>query len=157
MNEWLDEEVAELDQAKKDKAAEKKKLKLRQQQTQVLWKNLKHVLRDAVQQINATPKLRKLTGGLSCGRDYGNKVKIKKTASPAIVLSMTCEPTSLSLHYVLLTNIKAKSGQPSFHTLYVSLDEHGQPCFQFLREDKSFNVEQAARHILRPFLHPEEL
>jgi len=157
MNEWLDEEIAELDQAKQDKAAEKKTLKLRQQQTQVLWKNLKHVLRDAVQQINATPKLRKLTGGLSFGRDDGNKIKLKKSASPAIILSMTCESTSLSLHYVLLTNIKAKSGQPSLDTLYVSLDEHGQPFFQYLREDKTFNVEQAARHILRPFLHPELL
>ena len=81
----------------------------------------------------------------------------KLTPLPAIVLTISRDATSVSLHYLLLTNIKAKSGQPSFHTLYAALDEAGEPSFKNLREDTTLSVEQAAHHVLRPFLHPELL
>jgi hypothetical protein len=157
MNEWLDEELKDLERAKQDKAAKDSRLKLRQQQTQVLWKDLIPVLKDAIEKINTRPEFRKLTGGLAFSGGSDREMEIRKVASPAIILTIKCEPTSLSLHYVLLKHFKAESGLPSFRSLHVELDDDGEPYLKDLKEDKPFDLEEAAHHILRPFLRPELL
>ena len=159
MNKWLDEELAELKQAKKDKAAKAARSKLLEQHTKALWKELKTLLEDAVKKISVTPELRKMTGRLMYESGSADKIEIKKPGSPAIVLTLTRKPESIYAHYVWLKSIRSKSGSPSWKTLYVALDEDGRPFFKDLSkglgEDGSLTLEEATRQILRPFLHPE--
>lgn len=66
MNEWLDEELEELDRKKKNKAEKDNRSDLLQRQTEILWKTLKPILKDAVAKMNVDgTEFRKLTGGLA--------------------------------------------------------------------------------------------
>ena len=159
MNKWLNDELAELKQKKIDKAENDRRLDLLQQQTEVLWRNLKPILKDAVVQMNADgSEFRKLTGGLSWA-DEDKKIVIGKTTSlPAINLEVSCGPTSISWEYIVnKTDLKAKSGDRRGHvTKYVELKSNGQPSFN-QKEEASLEVEieQAVRQMLRPLIHAE--
>src|SRR5687768_5350162 len=64
MNEWLYEELAGLQQSKQDQTTKDERLRLLQQQTAVIWNDLRPVLQDAVQKMNEMSEFRKLTGGI---------------------------------------------------------------------------------------------
>jgi hypothetical protein len=157
MNEWLDDELAEIEEEERNEAKQNDRLALTRQQMAVLWDELRMVLRDAVSKMNADDsKFRKLTGGLSF-QDGNEKIIIRKTAGfPPIEFEATRAPLSVSWLYSVGKTVNDKSGTPKGHaTLKVDLDDKGHPFFQ--RDGKEVSTEQVAREILRPLVRPAQL
>lgn len=156
MNEWLYDELAQLEQAKQGQTTNDNRLTLLQQQTAVLWNDLTPVLQDAVEKLNTMSEFRKLTGGLSHATGL-DRVEIKKHATlPALELAVGRTPMSISLEYTVFKSPRGPAGKPKRETLEVDLDEGGQ---RFLKTDEGtvLTIDEAVRRMLRPFLHPELL
>lgn len=155
MNEWLYDELAELEQTKQDQTAKDKRRALLQQQTAVIWNDLKPVLQDAVQKMNETSQFRKLTGGIVHAPGV-DRVEIRKqTTLPAVELVIAQTPVAISLEYTCFKSPRGH-GTPKRQTLQVDLDDDGRPFFKN-DEGKALTIEEATRQIMRPFLHPELL
>ena len=157
MNEWLTEELAEVQRKKADKQAKQERADLIQEQTKVLWNNLKPVLKDAVDQMNAEgSEFRKMIGGLGLS-DSDNIVTIRKISKPpSVELQVSRNPNSVSWLYKVVERINATTTKERGHTtLQVELDDDRRPYLQ--QGDTPVELEDAVRQILRPFIHPELL
>lgn len=159
MSDWLDDELAEIEQEKQEEKANTERLTLLQKQTDVLWEHLKTELARSVDRINEPDsQFRKMTGGvnISAIKD-ANKVEIRRPyAMPKIQLEVSREPVAVSWHYIVSRDAKDTDGRSRGHaTLHGSVDKKGLPVFK--QGTTELTIADAARQILRPILRPELL
>jgi hypothetical protein len=157
MNEWINDEIAQLDQAKEDQKARENRLELIRQHTTRLWSDLKLLIQDAAEQVNGSEKLRKHTGGLACQAEHTQKIEVNKAASyPAIYLIVQPGPNSIDIHRKIVINGANRRSREQKEKLDVDLDENGHPFFRN-KAGEALLPEQAVHYIFRPFFHPELL
>jgi hypothetical protein len=156
MNDWVFQELRELEQTKQDDTAKSNRLNLLQQQTIAIWGDLKPVLEDAVEKLNTIPEFKKMTGGIvyAPGED---RIEIRKRATvPSVELAISRAATSISLAYSRFNSPRGPERKAKPHALNVDLDENGRPLLKN-EQGEVVTLEQAAHQIMRPFLHPELL
>lgn len=156
MNEWLDEELAQLEQEKQDESVKQIRLELIQQHTGRVFESLKLSIQDAAEQMNQRPEFRQRTGGLTCKHGYVDRIEVTKDTYPAIYLTVKRGPTSIDIHRTIVTNGENRKSREQRESMEVELDETRHP---FLRDQAgtSLTLDDAVRFIFRPFLYPDLL
>jgi hypothetical protein len=154
MNEWLNDELQELEQEKQAESAKHNTQELIQRQTGRVWENVKAAIQDAAEQMNQIPEFRKRIGGLTCQHAYVDRIEVTKDTYPAIYLTVKRGPMSIDIQRKIVTNGESRRTREQSESLDVALDEKGHP---FLRdkEGSPLTIDEAVRYIFRPFLHPE--
>jgi len=156
MNEWLYEEVAELERADRERKAGDARLNLRRQHTDRIWDTLRLLIKDATEQLNQIPQLKQKTGGLDCVSGYSDRIEVTKSDYPAIYLTVRRGPTSIDLHRKVVTNGSDRQTQEQAESLEVELDNGGSPYLRSEDGTKMITAE-AVRYIFKPFIYPETL
>ena len=129
MNEWLKEELAELEHAEEEKQTSQQRLEMVKQQATRLWEGLKVFIKDAIEKMNRSGPFTKKTGGLDY-TDHGDRIEVEKTTFPRIYL--TVKPGPITLHIDLemfVTNGANSDTQEQTESLSIELDDNGHPYF----------------------------
>ena len=102
MNDWLNDERQELRKQDDERFNQQQQLALIREHTVRLFTDLKVLVEDAVNQINADEELWKKTGRLDGQFVYSDKIVVNKLDYPAIYLTIKPGPNTIDLqrtHY----------------------------------------------------------
>ena len=155
MNEWLKEELVDLERDEQQKQVKQQRLEMVRQQAVRVWEELKVLIKDATEQMNQSEPFRKKTGGLDC-TDYGDRIEVHKTTFPRIYLTVKRGPITIDIHRKIVTNGADSDTQEQTESLGIELDDKGHPYF-LSKEVAPMVTEEAVRYIFKPFIHPDTL
>ena len=155
MNEWLKEELAELEHAEEEKQTSQQRLEMVKQQATRLWEGLKVFIKDAIEKMNRSGPFTKKTGGLDY-TDHGDRIEVHKTTFPRIYLTVKPGPITLDIHRKIVTNGANSDTQEQTESLSIELDDNGHPYF-LSKDVAPMVLDEVVRYILKPFINPEVL
>lgn len=103
MNEWLNDVVAELKQAKADQKSQAERLDLFKTHTGRVFEDIKVILQDAAGKMQADPDIKQRVGQLECQFGYTDRVEINRHILPAVDLTGVAQLRLMSLAELFTT------------------------------------------------------
>ena len=155
MTDWLKRELQGFANADAEKQRRENRRRLIADQSPRLWGDLTWAIKNATDQLNQTPELKKRTGELSCVDGYTQQIEVHKTLIPSIYLTVFNRSGEFSIERKFRARVDgALSEQRETLTLVLGAED------QVLMQNKNgelLAIDDAVHYLFAPFLHPELL
>jgi hypothetical protein len=118
-----------------------------------LWKDLRSLINQVVEQMNSIEEFRERTGALDVHDGPSDTIIVNKELPPAVYLTLSRCADAIDVHRRIAMTAPTSKDQETREILRLEINKNRSLLFRN-KSDESLTIEQTVFYILRPFLRP---